>query len=199
MQPQGQQQPQLQGQQQGQQQPQQQGQQQPQQQGQRQPQQQGQQQPQQQGQQQPEFAVPIPPVAAPKGKPQLVVATPDVPLDIVMDRHLDEAAAAGQDVVVYVGAGWCAPCRAFHDALAAGKMDALLPGVRFVEFDADQDTERLRSYGYRWQYVPLFARPGRGGRSTGQQFAGVPKTVLDDPLPHLAEKIASLLGRRPPR
>ncbi|MEY3011880.1 MAG: hypothetical protein RIT45_615 [Pseudomonadota bacterium] len=146
----------------------------------------------------PATAEPLPPVAEPRGKPQLVLATPDVPLDIVMDRQIAEAAAAGQDVVVYVGASWCAPCRSFHDALKAGRLDNLLSGVRFVEFDADVDTERLRGFGYRWQYVPLFARPGRGGRATGQQFAGVPKDVLDDPIPHLAAQIDALLGRKPP-
>lgn len=140
----------------------------------------------------------IPPVAAPKGKPVLLPATPQVALDIVLPRQLREAAAADQDVLIYVGATWCAPCRSFHDALLDGRFDALLPGVRFVEFDNDADGERLRAMGYRWTYVPLFARPRSDGSASGQQFGGVPHEALEDPIPHLAGKIAELLGRQAP-
>lgn len=140
----------------------------------------------------------IPPVASPKGKPVLVPATPRVALDIVLPRQLREAAASDQDVLIYVGASWCAPCRSFHDALLDGRFDALLPGVRFVEFDNDADGDRLRAMGYRWTYVPLFARPRSDGSASGNQFGGVPHEALEDPIPHLAGKIAELLGRQAP-
>jgi thiol-disulfide isomerase/thioredoxin len=140
----------------------------------------------------------IPPVASPKGKPVLLPATPQVALDIVLPRQLREAAAADQDVLIYVGASWCAPCRSFHDALLQGRFDALLPGVRFVEFDNDADGERLRALGYTWTYVPLFARPRSDGSASGQQFGGVPHEALEDPIPHLAGRISELLGRSAP-
>jgi thiol-disulfide isomerase/thioredoxin len=73
---------------------------------------------------------------------------------------------------VYVGASWCEPCVAFHDALVAGQLDAELAGVRFLEFDLDRDQARLAADGYQSRYVPLFALPGPDGRASGKQIQG---------------------------
>ena len=83
------------------------------------------------------------------------------------------AERAGPGVlVVYVGAAWCEPCVAFHDALRSGQLDADLAGVRFLEFDRDRDQARLDADGYSSRYVPLFALPGPDGRASGQQIQG---------------------------
>ena len=82
------------------------------------------------------------------------------------------AAAGGDTVVVYVGAGWCEPCVAFHDALRAGQLDVEFPGVRFLEFDLDRDKPRLVADGYSSRFVPLFAVPGPDGRASGKQIEG---------------------------
>lgn len=84
----------------------------------------------------------------------------------------EQATADGDLVVVYVGAAWCEPCVAFHDALLAGRLDADLPDLRFLEFDLDRDRDRLRAAGYESRYVPLFALPGPDGRASGRQLEG---------------------------
>ncbi len=79
-------------------------------------------------------------------------------------------------LVVYVGASWCEPCVAFHEALVAGQLDADLPDVRFLEFDLDRDRARLEADGYSSRYVPLFALPGADGRASGAQIEGGTKS-----------------------
>ena len=108
------------------------------------------------------------------GAVELIMATPEVPADIVIHNAVAKASEDGKDVLVYVGASWCAPCVRFKAAAKAGELDAALPGLRLLVFDADTDTDRLGLAGYTWTYVPLFVRPGVNGRSSGLQIAGVP-------------------------
>ncbi len=114
-------------------------------------------------------AAPAPaPAAAPRG-PRLVSAPAGGRVAEVVAAEL---AAGGDRVVVYVGASWCEPCVAFHDALVAGQLDADFPGIRFLEFDLDRDRARLIADGYESRYVPLFALPGPDGRASGRQIQG---------------------------
>jgi hypothetical protein len=84
-----------------------------------------------------------------------------------------ERGGAGDDIViVYVGAPWCEPCVAFHDAVKAGSFDAELTAVRFLEFDLDRDKARLEADGYTSRYVPLFAIPGPDGTASGRALQG---------------------------
>lgn len=112
------------------------------------------------------------PVAAPvTARPPKLVAAPAG--GRVAEVVAAEAATAGDAVLfVYVGASWCEPCVAFHDALTAGKLDADLQNVRFLEFDLDRDRARLEADGYTSRYVPLFALPGPDGRASGRQLQG---------------------------
>jgi hypothetical protein len=73
---------------------------------------------------------------------------------------------------VYVGAGWCEPCRRFHAAAAEHKLDADFPTLRLLEFDADRDGGRLQAAGYVSRLIPLFVRPAADGRSSGRQIEG---------------------------
>lgn len=84
----------------------------------------------------------------------------------------EQGSAGARQLVVYVGAAWCEPCVAFHDALTTGQLDADLPGVRFLEFDLDRDRPRLEADGYSSRLVPLFAIPGPDGRASGAQIQG---------------------------
>ncbi|CAN5866239.1 hypothetical protein BH11MYX3_BH11MYX3_27900 [soil metagenome] len=107
-----------------------------------------------------------------------------------------EVARGAQDhvpVLVYVGATWCEPCREFHDAAAAGSLDAALAPVRFLVFDLDRDGERLATAGYRSELVPLFARPGADGRASGTQTDGVKQGGAY--LEQLVPRIRALAGR----
>ncbi len=82
------------------------------------------------------------------------------------------AASSGEQVVVYVGASWCEPCQEFHAALERGELDEDLAGVKFVEYDADVDSERLESAGYGGRMIPRFALPGPDGRFGGKKIEG---------------------------
>jgi len=105
----------------------------------------------------------------PSTPPRLVAAPPGGRVAEIVEA--ERGGGAGQ-LVVYVGAAWCEPCVAFHEALLAGQLDADLAGVRFLEFDLDRDRARLEADGYSSRYVPLFALPGRDGRASGAQIEG---------------------------
>lgn len=118
-------------------------------------------------------AAPPAPAAAPAPTPtppRLVPAPAGGRVAEVVEA--ERAGVGAERLVVYVGAAWCEPCVAFHDALLAGQLDADLPGVRFLEFDLDRDRARLEADGYSSRYVPLFALPGPDGRASGAQIEG---------------------------
>jgi thiol-disulfide isomerase/thioredoxin len=82
------------------------------------------------------------------------------------------ARAMGEQIVVYMGASWCEPCKRFHEAVEARELDGKLPPMRFLQFDAEQHGEQLVELGYTSKYVPLFAVPGDDGKSIGRQISG---------------------------
>jgi hypothetical protein len=101
----------------------------------------------------------------------------------------DAVTHAGGKLLVYVGATWCAPCRAFHEAATRGDLDPLLPGLVLLEFDLDRDRDRLLAAGYGSRLVPLFARPDDEGRSSGVYTEGVRtgSDAVQDLLPRLRD------------
>jgi hypothetical protein len=90
----------------------------------------------------------------------------------VVRQAVSEAASEHRRIVVYVGAGWCEPCQQFHNAAAAGSLDAIFPDLTLLEFDLDRDRERLNQAGYASKYIPLFALPGADGSASGRQVEG---------------------------
>jgi thiol-disulfide isomerase/thioredoxin len=116
-------------------------------------------------------AAPAAPAVARSARPPRIVKAPR--RGSAAEAVVAEQAGAPDDLlVVYVGAEWCEPCVAFHQALDAGALDVDLPGVRFLEFDLDRDRERLAADGYSSRYVPLFAFPGEDGRAGGESLQG---------------------------
>ncbi len=103
-----------------------------------------------------------------------------------------DAKRKGQRILVYVGATWCEPCQRFHAALASGKLDRQLAGVRFVDFDFDQSGKALARDGYKSSYIPLFAVPAEDGRDSGRQIAGSIKGpgAVDQIMPRLRGLLA---------
>jgi hypothetical protein len=118
-------------------------------------------------------------VAAPEGE--------DVPAAVL--RELSRAKADGRDLLVYVGATWCEPCKRFHDAAQAGELDQAFPTLRLFEFDLDRDRERLKLAGYGSKMIPLFALPREDGRGSGEQIEGSVKGpgAVGDITPRLRE------------
>jgi thiol-disulfide isomerase/thioredoxin len=134
----------------------------------------------------------VAPVA--KGAPEFVKATAAgaVLADLVQESRR-KADAEGRKLVVYVGAPWCEPCQRFHEAIEAGKLDAELAGVRFLEFDADEDRDALRDGGYGGRLIPRFALPGPDGRGTEAKVEGGSKG--DAAVTDILERLRPLLAR----
>lgn len=108
----------------------------------------------------------------------------------------EEQARAEQDgrrLVVYVGATWCEPCHFFHAAAGRGDLDDAFPSLTLLEFDLDEDRERLVTAGYVSQYIPLFAMPGADGRASGRKIEGGVKG--DGAVAELTPRLSLLLSK----
>jgi hypothetical protein len=130
------------------------------------------------------------------GKPaaaEHVQLIPAPPGDVaaVAQAQLTKSQAAHRHLLVYEGATWCEPCRRFHEAAEAGKLDSALPDLDLLVFDADADRDRLHAAGYKSELIPLFAVPGPDGRPTGKQTEGGYKG--DEAVPNLVPRVQALL------
>ena len=80
-------------------------------------------------------------------------------LSVVRTERL-RAKADGRVLVVYAGAGWCEPCKRFKRAIETGALDDKLAKTTLLVFDADRDSERLASAGYKFRFIPYVGLPG---------------------------------------
>jgi hypothetical protein len=103
---------------------------------------------------------------------ELVEAPAVQDVAIYVSGALAEAEHANKKLLVYVGAAWCEPCRRFHDAAAAGQLDATFGDLRMLVFDADRDKDALQRAGYISNLIPLFAVPRADGTASGKQIEG---------------------------
>jgi len=105
-----------------------------------------------------------------------------------VQEQVELAEAAHLRVLVYVGATWCEPCQRFHQAVEHGELNGTLNGLRFLEFDQDQDATALKAAGYIYQYIPVFALPDPDGKNHGKMIAGSikgPRAVQENLVPRL--------------
>lgn len=102
-------------------------------------------------------------------------------------------AKEGRELVVYVGASWCEPCKRFHEAAARGELDATFPDLTLLEVDLDVDRERLASAGYGSKLVPLFALPAADGRASDRRIEGSVKG--DQAVANITPRLRSLLSK----
>ena len=86
-------------------------------------------------------------------------------LSLVRTERL-RAKAEGRVLVVYAGAAWCEPCKRFKHAVETGALDDKLAKTTLLVFDADRDTERLASAGYKFSFIPYVGLPGADGHPT---------------------------------
>ncbi len=129
--------------------------------------------------------------APPTGK--VVIETPARgPVADVVQTFQAREAARNRKVVVYVGAPWCEPCQRFHKAVAEGKLDATFPNLTLLEFNLDEDRERLAAAGYTSEFIPLFVRPSKDGSASTQRFAGSVKG--DGAVANITPKLRALLS-----
>jgi thiol-disulfide isomerase/thioredoxin len=117
--------------------------------------------------------------------------------EIVKEAQRAAATEPDERVIVYVGATWCEPCLRFHQAVERGELDDRLVGVRFLEFDADRDGERLREAGYGGAMIPRFAVPGPEGRGIGVQIEG--SVSGEKAVDAILTRLEPMLARADPR
>jgi thiol-disulfide isomerase/thioredoxin len=117
-------------------------------------------------------ANPSPTPSAATNRPEFVLAPATGEVAEIVAAAQAQAASDGRTLLVYVGASWCEPCQYFHAAVDEGTLDDSLAGVRLLEFDADQDRERLRAAGYSSRMIPLFVAPGPDGRAGPRRSEG---------------------------
>ncbi len=131
------------------------------------------------------------PAASATGK--VVIETPARgPVADVVQTFQAREAARKRKVVVYVGAPWCEPCQRFHKAVAEGKLDATFPDLTLLEFNLDEDRDRLAAAGYTSEFIPLFVRPSKDGNASPQRFAGSVKG--DGAVANITPKLRALLS-----
>lgn len=122
-----------------------------------------------------------------------IVKAPSGEVTSVVKSEREKAKADGRDLVVYVGATWCEPCQHFHKAAQSGALDSDFPNLTLLEFDLDEDRERLATAGYVSQFIPLFAMPAADGRASDKKFEGAVKG--EGAVKVIAPRLRSLLSR----
>ncbi|PRP98625.1 TlpA family protein disulfide reductase [Enhygromyxa salina] len=132
-------------------------------------------------------AVPSP---APAG-PEFALAPAEGDVVELVNAERAQAHAEDRQLLVYVGASWCEPCRYFHDAVEDGSLDQALPGLRLLEFDLDRDRDRLAAAGYSSRMIPLFVAPAPDGRAGPRRTEGGIKGP--GAVEHLRPRLEALL------
>ena len=127
-------------------------------------------------------------------KPEFVaVAADQRPVEELVREAKAKAESEQRRLLIYVGAAWCEPCQVFHRAVEAGRLDAELANVRFLEFDSDVDARRLEAAGYGGAMIPRFALPGPDGRGTDAKIEGGVKG--EAAVGHIMGRLQDLLAR----
>jgi thiol-disulfide isomerase/thioredoxin len=124
---------------------------------------------------------------------RFVKAPPGKDVVGIVKKEREDAKGFGRDLVVYVGATWCEPCQRFHKAAQAGTFDDVLPQLTLLEFDLDEDRERLVTAGYVSQFIPLFVVPGDEGKPSSKRFEGGIKG--DGAAQHVASRLRAMFER----
>jgi thiol-disulfide isomerase/thioredoxin len=137
-----------------------------------------------------------PEASAPKVSNDHVVAVHPTAGEVppIVRAEAQKASLAGRQLVVYVGATWCEPCQRFHRAMEHGDLDSVLPNLTLLEFDSDQDGERLRQAGYASKFIPLFALPKADGTASDKRVEGGIKG--DGAVSFVTNKLKGLLAER---
>jgi len=117
-------------------------------------------------------ATPDPALTKPSPGHVVMVHPPLGEIPPIVRSEAEKATSAGRQLVVYVGATWCEPCQRFHHALERGELDETFPKLTVVEFDAEQDADRLRHAGYTSRFIPLFTLPKPDGTASDKHVEG---------------------------
>lgn len=133
--------------------------------------------------------------AAPVAKLELVDAPVNGEVAPIVAAEYARAITDHKQLVVYVGASWCEPCRRFHDAAAAGQLDPTFSKLRLLVFDLDRDADALTRAGYTSTLIPLFALPKPDGTASGRQIEGSIKG--EGAIGQITPRLQQLIGPMP--
>ncbi|HVY44868.1 MAG TPA: thioredoxin [Minicystis sp.] len=128
-----------------------------------------------------------------EGKVEIVPGPNEGSVKAAVQAEVTRARTRHRQLVVYVGAHWCEPCMRFHQAAAAGKLDARYPRLTLLEFDLDRDRERLAEAGYVSRMIPLFMLPNADGSASGEHIEGSIKG--DAAVDEIAPRLDALLAK----
>lgn len=131
-------------------------------------------------------------VLAPQGI-RFVKAGPGDDVAKLVKTERDAVAADGRQLIVYVGAKWCEPCQKFHAAANRGELDGEFPSLTILEFDLDEDRDRINLAGYTSKLIPLFVVPDADGRASEKRFEGSVKG--DKAVANIAPRLHKLLEK----
>lgn len=130
--------------------------------------------------------------AAPAG-PVFVYAPAEGDVAALVAAALGRAHEQGRELLVYVSATWCEPCRHFEHAVESGALRDAFPRLQIFKFDLDRDRDRLAWAGYSSEMIPLFAIPGPDGRASARAMQGSIKGA--DAVPtNIVPRLRQLLG-----
>jgi hypothetical protein len=127
-------------------------------------------------------------------QPHFVQGDPNSPILEQIAAARRKADAEDEILLVYVGAVWCEPCTAFHEAVEAGKFNEQLAGLRMLEFDADRDGERLAEAGYKMRLIPALIAPNEDGTASALRLEGGIKG--DGAAEHVLQRLLPVLERQ---
>ena len=130
--------------------------------------------------------------SSPHGKLELVDAPAVHDVKPLIVDQLASAQHDGKRLLVYLGASWCEPCRHFHDAAAAGELDAQFGQLRLLVFDDDRDSAALAQAGYSDRLIPLFAIPRADGTASEHHIEGSIKG--DGAVAQITPRLQALLA-----
>ena len=124
---------------------------------------------------------------------RFVKAGPEPDVAKLVRTERDRAAADGRELIVYVGATWCEPCQRFHAAAQRGELDGEFPELTILEFDLDEDRDRITAAGYMSKLIPLFVVPAEDGRASSRGFEGGVKG--DGAVASITPRLRKLLSK----
>ncbi len=124
---------------------------------------------------------------------RVIAAPSQATVEAAVKDELEGAKKEGRDVIVYVGAPWCEPCKKFHHAVERGELDDKLPNLTLIEFNLDEDRDRLSKAGYVSQFIPMFALPRADGHASGKYIEGSIKG--DGAVQEIIPRLTKLLGK----
>ncbi|MFT3706745.1 MAG: hypothetical protein QM817_03680 [Archangium sp.] len=134
--------------------------------------------------------------SAPKVDPAATIrfiTAPEGDVAPMVVSQLAKSQTEKRQLLLYVSATWCEPCRVFHEAVDRGELTGKLGAVDLLAFDSERDAERLIIANYESQFIPAFHLPLANGQSSGRKIEGSVKGngATNDLVPRLKELLAA--------